>query len=270
LAETFPLRLTDTPAYLNFPGEAGAVRYGEGLYIGYRYYDARQIAVQFPFGYGLSYTTFEYSNPRLSSPAFRDVDGVRVSVDVTNRGDRAGKETVQVYVRDRLSGLPRPEKELKGFAKVTLEPGETKTVTIDLDFRAFAFFHPAYRRWVTEDGAFDILIGASAADIRATLHAELTSTLELPSLLNVESTIGHWMNDPRGAKVIDPLVSLMRQQGGGLFAQDDGALAGIDPMIFLKDMPLLSVLHFQESAVGQSPEELVNTLLQMVHADSTQ
>jgi len=116
LAETYPLKLADTPAYLNWPGEAGEVHYGEGLFIGYRYYDARQMPVQFPFGYGLSYTTFEYSNPKVSAKTFKDVDGMAVSVDVTNTGDVAGKEIVQVYVHDRKSGLVRPEKELKGFA----------------------------------------------------------------------------------------------------------------------------------------------------------
>ncbi|MCA9975594.1 MAG: glycoside hydrolase family 3 C-terminal domain-containing protein, partial [Anaerolineales bacterium] len=122
LTETFPLKLADTPAYLNWPGDAGAVRYGEGLYIGYRYYDAKEMPVLFPFGYGLSYTTFAYSNPQVSAATFKDSDGVTVTVDVTNTGDVAGKEIVQVYVHDVASGLKRPFKELKGFAKVDLQP----------------------------------------------------------------------------------------------------------------------------------------------------
>ena len=142
LAETFPLALNDTPAYLNWPGGAGQVRYGEGLFIGYRYYDAKQQPVLFPFGYGLSYTTFAYSNVRASASTFKDVDGVTVSVDVTNTGCVAGKEVVQVYVHDRAAQLVRPEKELKGFAKVALEPGETQTVAIPLDLRSFAYWHP--------------------------------------------------------------------------------------------------------------------------------
>ncbi|MCB0137242.1 MAG: glycoside hydrolase family 3 C-terminal domain-containing protein, partial [Caldilineaceae bacterium] len=144
LAESFPLKLADTPAHINFPGDDGQVRYGEGLFIGYRYYDARQMPVLFPFGYGLSYTTFAYSNATVSAATFRDVDGVTVSVDVTNTGSVAGKEVVQLYVHDRKSKLVRPFKELKGFAKVDLEPGETKRVDIALDFRAFAYYHPGY------------------------------------------------------------------------------------------------------------------------------
>ena len=166
LAETFPLRLEDTPAYLNFPGEGDTVRYGEGLFIGYRWYDARRTAVQFPFGHGLSYTTFEYSNGRVSAATVDEGRGVTVLVDVTNTGSRAGSEVVQVYVRDPEASVPRPEKELRGFDKVHLEPGETTTVAIELDARAFAFWDPRLRTWIVEPGLFEILIGSSAADIR--------------------------------------------------------------------------------------------------------
>ena len=166
LAETFPLRLEDTPAFLNFPGEVDTVRYGEGLFIGYRWYDARQSPVLFPFGHGLSYTTFSYANGRVSGPTVSDTVGVTVFVDVTNTGPRAGSEVVQVYVRDPEASVPRPEKELRGFEKVHLEPGETRTVAIALDARAFAFWDTRLHSWVVEAGIFDILVGASSADIR--------------------------------------------------------------------------------------------------------
>ena len=110
LAETFPLQLCDTPAYINFPGEQGVVRYGEGMFIGYRYYDTRHQPVLFPFGYGKSYTTFSFSNSSFSQRVFRDIDGVTISVDVTNTGDMPGKEVVQVYVHDHVSSLMRPSK----------------------------------------------------------------------------------------------------------------------------------------------------------------
>jgi beta-glucosidase len=172
LAETFPLKLVDTPAYLNYPGAYGEVRYSEGVFIGYRYYDAKEIPVLFPFGHGLSYTTFAYSSPRISASIFQDTDTLTVSVDVTNSGSVTGKETVQVYVHDRKSGLLRPPKELKGFTKVELQPGQTKTVTIPLNFRSFAYYNPAYEQWITEDGEFDILIGASASDSGPALPLE--------------------------------------------------------------------------------------------------
>ena len=266
LAETFPVNLIDTPAYLNYPGENGKVTYGEGLFIGYRYYEARQVPVQFPFGYGGSYTTFAYSNPTVSAASFRDTDGVTVTVDVTNTGSVAGKEVVQVYVHDRKSALVRPHKELKGFAKVALQPGETKTVTIPLDSRAFAYYHPGYGQWITEGGEFDILIGASSADIRCTQTVTLQSTQKLPSLLNQESTIRDWLADPRGKVAFDPMFQqMMAGFGHALGGESDGdEMIGIDMTTMLLDMTLLSILHFQEAALPAPPEEIVNGLLQQV------
>ena len=265
LAETFPLRLSDTPAYLNFPGENGEVRYGEGLFIGYRYYDARQIPVQFPFGYGLSYTTFAYSNPQVSATSFKDVDGVTLSVEVTNTGKVAGKEIVQVYVHDRKYSLVRPPKELKAFAKVALKPGETKTVSWHLDFRAFAYYHPAYRRWITEDGEFDLLIGASSADIRCTQTVTLKSTLELPSLLDRESTLRDWLEDPRGQQVFGPLFQQIIAQMQAIFGGEGSEGVGMEVSGFLMDMPLLDVLEFQGDTLLTAPEEIVAGLLAQVH-----
>jgi beta-glucosidase len=266
LAETFPLKLADTPAHLNFPGGNGEVRYGEGLFIGYRYYDAKAVPVQFPFGYGGSYTTFVYSAPEVSATTFRDVDGLSVSVAVTNTGQVAGKEIVQVYVHDRKSGLVRPPKELKGFAKVELEPGETKTVTIPLDFRAFAYYHPAYKQWITEDGEFDILIGASAADIRCAETVMLQSTVKLPCRLNRESTIRDWLDDPRGRPVFEPLFRQLIGQMQAVFGEgeSEASAIGMDTMGFMMEMPLLGILHFQDGALPTSPEELVDGLLKQV------
>ncbi|MCX6037034.1 MAG: glycoside hydrolase family 3 C-terminal domain-containing protein [Chloroflexi bacterium] len=262
LAETYPLTLVDTPAHINFPGGNGEVRYGEGIFIGYRYYDAKEVPVQFSFGYGMSYTSFTYKNPNVSAASFKDVDGLTVSVDVTNTGKVAGKEVVQVYVHDHKSGLVRPPKELKGFAKVELQPGETKTVTLALDFRAFAYYHPAYKRWITEDGEFDILVGASSADIRCTQTVMLQSTLELPCLLNRESTLRDWMEDPRGKRVIAPLFQQMAGQMQTAFGGGEGEGTGMDS--FFMEMPLLRVLHYQESTLPMPPEDLVDGLLAQV------
>jgi beta-glucosidase len=271
LAETFPLKLSDTPAYLNWPGGAGEVRYGEGLFIGYRYYDTREVSVLFSFGYGLSYTTFEYSNPRVSANTFRDEDGLTVTVDVTNTGDVAGKEIVQVYVHDHEAGLVRPEKELKGFAKVELQPGETQSVSIQLDFRAFAYYHPEYKQWITEDGDFDILIAASATDIRQALTVTLESSLYLPCILDKESTIREWMADPRGQAVFGPFYAQIEAQsrkafGGGDERYGNGGAIGMDIMDMMNDMPLVSVLMFQQSALTMPVEEMVDGLLMQVHS----
>jgi beta-glucosidase len=271
LAETFPIKLSDTPAYLNWPGGAGEVRYGEGLFIGYRYYDAKQMPVLFPFGYGLSYTTFSYSNARVSAKNFKDVDGVTVTVDVTNKGKFPGKEIVQVYVHDQKSGLVRPQKELKGFAKVELQPGETQSVSIQLDFRAFAYYHPEYKQWITEDGDFDILIAASAADVRQTLTVTLESTLSLPCILDKESTIREWMADPRGKAVFGPIYAQIEAQsrkmfsGGDERSGDENAI-GMDIMDMMNDMPLVSVLMWQQAAWTMPAGEMVDGLLMQVHS----
>lgn len=267
LAETFPLKLADTPSYINYPGENGEVRYGEGIFIGYRYYDAKETPVLFPFGYGGSYTTFEYSSPRVSATTLKDIDGLSVSVDVTNTGQVAGKEVVQVYVHDHESMLMRPAKELKGFAKVELQPGETKTVTIPLDFRSFAYYHPAYKRWITEDGEFDILIGASSADIHFTRTITLHSTLELPPILHRESTVRNWLSDPRGKVVFEPIFQQMTTQMAKLLGADENAseATGMEIMGFMLDMPLLSLLQFQESTLPMPADDLVDALLVQVY-----
>ena len=224
----------------------------------------------FPFGHGLSYTTFQYSNAKLSATEFDDIDGLTVSVDVTNTGSMAGKEIVQVYVRDGKATVQRPPKELKGFAKVELQPGETKTVTIPLDFRAFAFYHVQHKTWVAEDGDFDILVGASAADIRCTLTSTLRSTRQLPCILDRLSTINEWMADPRGMVVLSPIYAEIEAASRRRFSgdrygdkkeQDDGMGMG-DIMDMLCDMPLVSVLAFQQAALPAAPEAIVDDLLQ--------
>lgn len=273
LAETFPVKLEDTPAYMNWPGDAGTVRYGEGLFIGYRYYDKKNMPVQFPFGYGLSYTTFEYSSPQVSTNTFKDVDGVTVTVDITNTGSVAGKEVVQVYVHDRESVLVRPDKELKGFAKVDLQPGETKTISIDLDFRAFAYYHPEYRQWITEDGDFDLLIAASASDIRHTVTVTLQSTLDLPCILDKESTVREWMTDPRGKALFGTYYERLEVEARKRFGGDDGKEkryatdgdVGMDIMEMFNEMPVVSVLMFQRQAWSAHPEDIVADLLEQAH-----
>ncbi len=263
LAETVPFKLEDTAAFINFPGGNGEVCYGEGIFIGYRYYDKKKMPVQFPFGYGLSYTTFRYSNPTVSTSSFKDTDGLTVSVDVTNTGMVAGKEIVQVYVHEHESKLIRPPKELKGFVKVELQPGETKTVSVVLDFRAFAYFHPGYNRWIAEEGKFDILIGASSADIRCTETVTLQSTEPLPCILNHESTLGEWLKDPRGKNVFEPFFTkisgqILKTFGEGNEEEKDNSMQTLS---FLMELPLCDILSFPDVGFTGSPEEFVDNLL---------
>jgi beta-glucosidase len=166
LAETFPVRLEDTPAYLNFPGEDGQVIYGERMFVGYRYYDMRNIEPLFPFGHGLSYTDFAYSDLKLSASEITDKDQLQVSLTVTNTGKVKGKEVIQLYVADTESTVQRPVKELKAFDKVELEPGQSIQVSFTLNERDFSYYNKVYDRWLAESGAFEILVGSSSRDIR--------------------------------------------------------------------------------------------------------
>ena len=167
LPVTFPKSWQNCPAYGNYPGDAGTVRYAEGIFVDYRHFDRNGIAPLFPFGHGLSYTTFEYSalavRPAHALPEAR----AEVRLSLKNTGSRAGEEVVQLYVRDVEASLPRPEKELKGYRKVRLDPGQTTEVAFDLDAAAFSFYDPQRKAWVAEPGRFEILIGSSSRDIRA-------------------------------------------------------------------------------------------------------
>ena len=175
LAETYPEKLEDNPSINNFPGNVATVEYRESIYIGYRYYEKAQQPVRYPFGYGLSYTTFEYSGLYLDKTEMDENDTLSVSFRVKNTGDVAGSEIAQLYVGDRESTIFRPVKELKGFKKIYLEPGEEKAITITLNRRAFAFFNVNTNDWCVESGVFDIYVGASSADIRLTGSVNVTA-----------------------------------------------------------------------------------------------
>lgn len=173
LPTTFPERLEDHPAFINYPGENGRVVYGEGIFVGYRYYDKKRLPVRFPFGHGLSYTKFDYGDLRLSAESLRPGGTVKISLDVTNTGSRAGQEVVQLYVCDPSARLARPEKELKRFAKVALQPGGKTTVSFDLDLRSLAYWDDARAAWVADAGEFEVLAGGSSQDIRAKARFQL-------------------------------------------------------------------------------------------------
>ncbi len=185
LAETYPLRLEDNASYTSFPGSRKSVEYRESIYVGYRYYDKVKKDVLFPFGFGLSYTEFTYSDIKLSKKNIKDTDTLEVSFKVKNTGKTAGAEIAQVYVNDKESTIFRPEKELKGFKKIYLEPGEEKKVTLSLTKRAFAYYNVNIHDWHVESGEFEILVGASSRDIRLNAAVKVTSTagdVEIPDM----------------------------------------------------------------------------------------
>ena len=220
LPETFPIRLEDNPSYLSYIGEGDMVEYREGIFVGYRYYDKKKMDVLFPFGYGLSYTTFDYSNLTVDKEEMKDTDTLRVTVDVTNTGSVAGKEVVQLYVADRESTVIRPVKELRDFAKVELAPGETKTVTFTLDKRAFAYYSVRIHDWHVETGEFDIMIGKSSRDIMLTKTVTVESTEKLPFVYTTDTTLGDVKKDPKAWEIVKGIMSK------GLFSEEQGNSEG--------------------------------------------
>jgi beta-glucosidase len=241
LPTTFPVRLEDNPAYINYPGENGKVHYGEGIFVGYRYYDKKKVEPLFPFGHGLSYTTFGYSNLQISKKSITPDETIEVKVDVTNTGKVSGKEVVQLYVRDVQSTFARPEKELKAFEKVELKPNETRTVTFKLNREAFWYFDIIKNSWSTEPGDFEILVGASSRDIRlngtVTLEAE-----KRESRLHAGLTIKTLFDDPDGHAVLSKYL-------GGFLLMADMSMA--------HDMTLEQVAQHHPGFV---PQEMVEKI----------
>ena len=247
LAETWPKKLADNPSYLNFPGEDGAVTYAEGIFIGYRYYDKKEMDVLFPFGYGLSYTRFEYSGLRLDRAEMADTDTLTVTCRVKNVGGVPGAEAVQLYVRDEESSVRRPIRELKGFDKVFLAPGEEKELRFALDKRAFAYYEPKLHDWFVESGRFSVEIGASSRDIRLSGEVNVTGTAELPIRYTRQSTVGDLMKSSRGRDFFTRMMAARR--GHAETAMEDNARhmgEGSERMVqsMMQEMPLGALVTY--------------------------
>lgn len=265
LAETFPENLSHNPSHLNFPGEGDRVEYKEGLFVGYRYYDTKEIEPLFPFGHGLSYTQFEYSNISVDKKEISDNDLLHVSVKVKNTGKMAGKEIVQLYVKDLESSVIRPEKELKGFEKVYLNPGEEKTVTFTLDKRAFAYYNVGIKDWHVECGEFLILIGKSSKDIVLREVVRVNSTVKITKKFGPNSTIGDLMTDPDASTVFNPIVQQLSKAFG---LDNDKQHSEVLEMVaaVVKYMPLRSLPFFSKGAFSQ---QMVEEVLDKVNSKSS-
>ncbi len=262
LPETFPRKLEDNPSYLSYFGEGDVVEYREGIFVGYRYYDKKKMDVLFPFGYGLSYTTFEYSNLTVDKECMKDTDTMTVTVDVTNTGRVTGKEVVQLYIADKESTVIRPVKELRDFAKVELAPGETKTVTFTLDKRAFAYYSVRIHDWHVETGEFDILIGKSSRDIVLDKTVTVESTVKIPFVYTTDTTMGDVMADPRAWEIVQPLVA--KGIFGGEKKKEDGGAASeaiSDEMnAAMKYMPLRGPVSFGGQVSMRDIQKIVDQL----------
>ena len=254
LAETFPRRLEDNPSYLYFFGdEQNKTEYREGVFVGYRYYDKKNMDVLFPFGYGLSYTTFEYSNLTLDKSEMNDTDTLTVSVNIRNTGKVKGKEVVQLYVGMRESRTIRPVKELRGFEKVELEPGEEKTVTFTLAKRAFAYYRTDISDWYVESGDYTIMAAKSSRDIACTATVNVTSTTQIKRVYTMNSTIEEIMESPVGREI---LGKMMAQNP---LAQADADDIGMGEAMarMMAEMPLRALLSFGGDSVPAGAGEML-------------
>ena len=253
LAETFPAQLEDTPPYPDFPGRNKEANYGEGICIGYRYYDTRKIAPLFPFGFGLSYTTFTFSGLRCNATAIKETEGVTVEVKVKNTGLVAGQEVVQLYVHEQRPEVVRPEKELKAFTKVALRVGEERTISFQLTKRDFAYYDTFRRDWIVNPGKFDILVGSSSRDLplRQTIEVEVIKQDRAP--LTRDSLLKEFKNHPKGKAFYPELAEAF-----GLGNPDEA-----DMMVraFLDDMPVYKVCAFSQ---GKFTEKRLEDILKQV------
>ena len=265
LPETFPLQLEDNPSFLSYGGEGDIAEYREGIFVGYRYYDFKKAAVLFPFGYGLSYTDFEFSNLRLSANTITDQDLLTATVTVKNTGDRAGKAVIQLYVGDKESSVFRPVRELKGFEKISLQPGEAKDVSFTLDKRAFAYWNTELHDWTVEPGDFIIEIGRSSRDIALDASVTVNSAVKINRHYDMNSIFMDILADPHAAAVFKPVLDGMRAAFiPADTEQTDAAKEAITEemgLAMFNYMPLRSILSFAgEKADPSLLEQLLNTL----------
>ena len=267
LPETFPVKLSDNPSYLYYGGEGNEADYREGIFVGYRYYDKKDMEVLFPFGYGLSYTTFACSNLRLSASEITDQETLTATVTVTNTGTCAGKTVVQLYVGDKVSTVLRPVRELKGFEKVALAPGESKDISFVLDKRAFAYWNTELSDWHVETGEFTIEIGQSSRDMEVCGTVTVNSTVALKKHYTMDSIYMDILADPKAAQVVKPLLDgMMKAFAPGADDATDAAKEAVSDamgMAMVQYMPLRGAMSFG----GGMTQEQMDALLAEMNRD---
>ncbi len=267
LPETFPLKLEDNPSWLYYGGEGDVAEYREGVFVGYRYYDKKKMDVLFPFGFGLSYTTFEYSGLKLSADRIKDTDSLTVTATVKNTGSRAGKTVVQLYVGDVESTVLRPVRELKGFVKADLQPGESKEVSFTLDKRSFAYWNREIHDWHVETGAFTVEVGASSRDLPLKAEVTVESTVELPRHYTQDSIFMDVMADPKAAPVMKEFMKKTMEIFGHEETEQDRKEAAKEAisedmtLAMMRYMPLRGAMSFGGGAdSSKTMEELLKKL----------
>ncbi|MDN7242932.1 glycoside hydrolase family 3 C-terminal domain-containing protein [Planococcus sp. N028] len=269
LAETFPVKLSDNPSYLHFPGDGNLVEYKEGIFVGYRYYDTKERPPLFPFGYGLSYTEFEYSSLIVDDEVIKDTDELKVQVTVKNTGDRAGKEIVQLYVSDLASTMRRPLKELKGFEKVELQPGEEQVVEFTLNKRSFAYYNTEIKDWHVETGEYEILVGKSSAEIELAHKIIVQSTVRINQIVNRNTTIGELMADSLLAEPATELIKKMNSTPTFLDSVDESKEMAEMMEALTENMPLRALVFFTKGSITEEELQYIIDELNKIQTYST-
>lgn len=269
LAETFPLRLEDTPCYLTYGKGFDNADYREGVFVGYRYYTSRKMETAFPFGHGLSYTTFAYSDLQLDKKEMTDKESVQVSVKVKNTGNRAGKTVVQLYVEAPETEVIRPVRELRGFEKIFLEAGEEKTVTFILGERAFAYWNTLIHDWYAEEGTYKVMIGENADQMCVGEEITVHPTKELPKTYSLNTCLGELMRDPKAQTVMAPFMQGMAQNDAAMDMaeaneNDQSGVVNQEMMAaMMEGMPLRQLLSFVPGIKREMLEQMVDALNQL-------
>ena len=269
LPETFPARLEDTPCYLTYGKGGDHAVYQEGVFVGYRYYTSVGRDVLFPFGYGLSYTEFAYSDLKLDREQMTDQDTLTVTVKVKNTGSRKGKEVVQLYVSPDDGETIRPALELRGFEKIELEPGQEREVDFTLDMRAFAYWNEEIHDWYVDSGEYQIRIGKNAQEVILSVPVQVQGTREIPKVYSLNSCLGPLMRDPKAQAVMGAFMGNMSentdadevQKQQEQQAEDpNAAVSGEMMAALMEDMPLRQLLSFVPGMTRQMLEQLVDAL----------
>ena len=269
LAETFPIKLEDNPSYLNFPGTLNNVNYCEDIFVGYRYYDKKKMNVLFPFGFGLSYSEFRYDNLKISKDEINAGDEVNVSVDITNIGNTESKEVVQLYVKNCTTPVLRPIREIKGFDKVNLKPGETKTVTFTLNKRSFAYYEEKISDWYVPAGEYEIEIGKNSRDIVLSKSVNIKSEPILPDHYDYNSIMVDLLNDPRIKDIVMRYCSAMAPESREKSEIEKESMNEEMEYAGFMYSPLRSGLYFSEGKILYDKiDELLEEINKIVAKDN--
>lgn len=256
LPSTFPAKLSDNPAYLDYVDSEHNLEYKEGIFVGYRYYDKKNIGVEYPFGFGLSYTTFDYNDLTLSKDVIKDTDTLEVKVKIKNTGKYFGKEIIELYIKNLISTSPKPEKELKAFTKIALFPGEEQEVTFTLNSENLSHYDVISHSWVVESGPYEILIGKSSRDLVLSKNVFIQSSYVSKIIYTENVPIREFLNNPKSKAAIETVLMNIAK---AIIPNEADREQFLD---YLRNIPIKKLIAISN---GIFTEEILNNLLKSIN-----